>query len=188
LMSTATSPRPIAGSSVGLVPLAMLFTLSCGGERSADVIDADDGAAATGGAAVAGTGGAGGTAGSGSGGGGGAPTGCPPAAPTAGAPCTGSSSCFYEDCAGSGRVSAACSQGTWAVQTAACAPVTCRGEPCDAGQICWITMGGTINARCVPNRCETGPVSCGCLSCPSMCTLDATLANGVEINCNICGD
>ena len=132
-------------------------------------------------------------AGGGSGGGGGSGSGgaaaatCPAARPGAGVLCSGTPTCFYEDCAGSGRTVASCVNGAWSVETGPCTGVVCQSQICQPGEICVIRAGGALLVECAQNACGTGAVSCGCLqSCFGACTVGGSLASGVTIQCNTC--
>ena len=104
-------------------------------------------------------------------------------------------SCFYEDCTGAGRTKADCSAGTWKVQSAACAAVTCpgggntpTGTTCSAGQVCVRTTGGggayMITATCTTQTCGSGPMSLSCIQVYySSCSASYDLS-GVVVNCS----
>jgi hypothetical protein len=133
----------------------------------------------------------GGTAGSGSGGAGGAAgspaPACPGTPPVSGASCTGSETCFYEDCGGSGRTVARCANGAWSVETGPCTGVTCESQSCSPGQVCVERIGGALIVQCAQNTCGTGAIGCGCLqSCAGTCTVGGSIQSGVTIQCNTC--
>jgi hypothetical protein len=134
--------------------------------------------------------GAGGAAG-GSGGSAQAPA-CPATPPTAASSCASNGQeCFYEDCAGAGLTAATCGNGSWAVQTGACAAVNCFGLPspmsCAAGQVCSVSESGSIGAMCVESTCGSGPVTCECAhtTCVS-CLIQGSVLQGVTVTCNNC--
>jgi hypothetical protein len=153
-------------------------------------------AGAGGGAAAGGRGGVGGSAGNaGRGGTGGTSVAtCPAAPPQPGSNCTGGLNCYYEDCAGAGRTIASCVTGSaaaprWQVTTGACTPVSCSSSsslPCPAGQLCYIAAGGAVLATCGPNTCGTSPISCDCLQCGGICTVNGSLQSGITVTCNTC--
>lgn len=119
---------------------------------------------------------------------------CPQIAPSKGASCgVVDYSCFYEDCAGTGRTQAVCTAGTWSVQTAACGPITCAGAgvlaqtvTCAAGQVCVRTTSGggayMVTPSCAANNCGAGPVSPQCIQGASDCGLSSSLS-GIEVSC-----
>ena len=138
-----------------------------------------------------GSGGASGSGGGGSGGGGGAGGSvvgsCPGAVPADGQACTVAGSCFYEDCAGSGRTAATCVNGAWAVETGPCTGVFCQSQTCAIGQVCVVRAGGALLVDCASNTCGSAAIGCGCLqSCAGTCTLTGSLQTGVTIQCNTC--
>jgi hypothetical protein len=116
---------------------------------------------------------------------------CPAALPSSGSACLIIGECFYEDCAGSGRSAATCSNGAWAVQTAACAATHCIGAgsspSCAPGQICSISEGGTLVSMCNESTCGTGPVTCACAGalCTN-CSITGSVTQGVTVTCNSC--
>lgn len=128
----------------------------------------------------------------GSGGGGGTNGACPAEPPAPDSVCSvAGQTCAYEDCGGEGRSIARCSNGAWAVQTGACGDVVGCGNSgvsaCDVGSICLVVAGGAIFTECVPNTCETGPVSCDCIAgCTGMCDVLGDPSYGISINCNTC--
>jgi hypothetical protein len=138
-----------------------------------------------------GSGGATGTGGaSGTGGQPPAPT-CPSTPPLAGTACTGSGTCYYQDCAHAGRTIAGCSSDHWAVQSAACGDFACMpgsGRMCTGDQVCSESFGGALLANCANNTCGTGPISCGCLvpSCSGTCTVSGSVQSGFQVTCNTC--
>jgi hypothetical protein len=135
------------------------------------------------------TGTAGASGGSGRGGasGGSGVVSCPGAAPTDGQACTGGATCFYEDCAGSGRTVATCANGAWAVETGACTGVPCQSLTCAIGEVCIMSAGGALLVDCVPNTCGNAAIECGCLqSCTAACSVTGSLQSGVTIRCNTC--
>ena len=138
----------------------------------------------------AGGGGIGGTISTGGvvGTGGSAANGCPSIAPTDGANCTysGYVSCYYEDCAGSGRTLANCTSGTWQVTTGACEAMTCSGT-CALGQVCLRVQSGYLTQDCVTPTCGTGPVTPQCVpGVKGSCSVSASIAAGATIGCNNC--
>jgi hypothetical protein len=139
------------------------------------------------GAGGSGGGGSGGSGG-GSGGAGGSVLGsCPGAAPADGQACTVAGSCFYEDCAGSGRTVATCVNGAWAVETGPCTGVFCQSQTCAVGQLCVIRAGGALLVDCASNTCGSAAIGCGCLqSCAGTCTATGSLQTGITIQCNTC--
>jgi hypothetical protein len=116
---------------------------------------------------------------------------CPQTAPTNGSSCGSTSmSCFYDNCPSGGRTQATCNGGVWAVQTGACGTVTCTQAPgvntCPSGQICLVTASGTIGAQCVANSCGSGPVTPECGTALGGCVVNASIASGATIFCNLC--
>lgn len=143
-----------------------------------------------GGAALGGSTATGGTAGSsGSGGSSPGPT-CPQEPPTDGDACDGSLSCFYDDCPDGHRTSAGCVGGVWSVETGTSCTVRCTGPygngmTCQGGEVCLVSVGGTLNIMCLENGCGSSPVSASCAgNCPVTSSLDA----GVTVTCNTCTD
>jgi hypothetical protein len=143
------------------------------------------GAAGGGGAGRAGRGGAGG-------GGGSTPARCPSSPPTAGEACNGPG-CFYEDCPGTGRTAATCTNGLWVVDRRPCGTVTCLSTgggllTCAIGQICMQRAGGAIEpVMCIQNSCGTSAISCDCLpSCVGTCTVNGSASSGFSVFCNTC--
>ena len=74
----------------------------------------------------------------------------------AGAICNGALTCFYEDCAGSGRTVASCVNGAWSVETGPCTGVFCQSQTCQPGEVCVITRrrraAGRVRAERVRHR------------------------------------
>jgi hypothetical protein len=146
------------------------------------------GASGGGGRGGAGAAGRGGGAG---GGGGSTPARCPVSPPAAGGPCDGQG-CFYEDCPGTGRTAASCTNGVWVVDRRPCGTVTCRsmaGEllTCAIGQVCFQTAGGAISpVMCIQNGCGTGAISCDCLQCAGTCSVSGSADSGYYVFCNTC--
>lgn len=177
-----------AGGSAGTNVGAAGHDPGGGGASGGSVGTAGSGGTAGGG----GTGGAGaGGASGGSAGGAPAPA-CPATPPTAASACASNGrACFYEDCAGTGRTAATCSNGSWAVQTGACAAVHCIGLPgsmsCASGQVCSVSESGTISGMCVQSTCGKGPITCACAnaSCAS-CSVAGNVQQGVTVTCNNC--
>ena len=166
----------------------LAVAVACSALACSDAGSADSGAG--GGQGSAGAGGQG-TAGRGGGGAGGAATAppCPTVPPQAGESCGTFQACHYEDCAVTGRVIARCQTGQWTLETGACTTFTCGpgGPTCSAGEICVIRQGGARFFNCVPNRCGTGAVTCGCLqSCDGTCYQLGSVNDGLTITCNIC--
>jgi len=173
---------------VALAIGALVDVAGCGGTSPSNDA-AGGGSGGSGGSGGGASGGRGGSGGGGSGGGsGGAPVAtCPAASPAAGAICSGAPTCFYEDCAGSGRRVARCVNGAWSVETGPCTGVVCQSQICQPGELCVIRAGGALLVECAQNACGTGAVSCGCLqSCSGTCTVGGSLASGVTIQCNTC--
>jgi len=170
---TARAQGPLLASAIG-------WLAACGTSSPA----ADGGVTGAGGA----SGGAGGAATGGATGTGGAPpASCPGAAPQAGAACTTSTTCYYEDCTDAGRTVAMCASGAWMVTTAPCGSTICMGMTCPAGQICVESGGGALLVSCVQSTCGTGPISCGCLqSCAGSCSLSGSAQSGFILYCNTC--
>jgi hypothetical protein len=184
----------LQGRAVTLPSLAILRSLAvcalaatgCNGGNGG--ADAGGGSPGSGGAGGSGApGGSGG--GAGTGGGGGAPlASCPAAVPADGQACATTASCFYEDCAGSGRSVATCANGAWSVQPGACTGAFCFSRTCAVGQVCLMRAGGALLVDCVSNTCGTASIGCGCLqSClGSTCSVSGSLQTGVTIQCNTC--
>lgn len=127
------------------------------------------------------TGGVGGTGGS-------AATACPSTAPTQGSSCnySGTASCYYEDCAGSGRTLANCQSGTWQVTTGACTTVSCQGT-CALGQLCLRIQSGYLTKDCVTPTCGTGPVTPACVpGVRGTCSVSASISAGADVECSYC--
>jgi hypothetical protein len=187
----------------------LVVAVACGALACSDGGSADGGAgggqgsAGTGGQETAGRGGTGGQGTAGRGGTGGQGTAgrgggaggvatvppCPTASPRAGDSCGPFQACYYEDCAGAGRVIARCMTGQWTLETGACTDLRCGsgGPTCSAGEICVVRQGGAQFFNCVPNRCGTGAITCGCLqSCDGDCYLVGSLSDGIKVTCNIC--
>jgi hypothetical protein len=120
----------------------------------------------------------------GNGGRGGNPSSTCPETPPADASSCGSLglACFYEDCAGDGRTIARCEAGGWGVEEGECSAPTCQAEGCDEGDICVVATGGTVLATCIPNPCETGPITCECVGC-ERCDVNGSLSSGVIVTC-----
>jgi len=127
-----------------------------------------------------------------------APPTCPRAAPTSGSNCGSvDHSCTYEDCANSGRTQAACTNGTWTIQTLACSSQACAGAginamtiTCPAGKLCVRTTSGggayLVYPSCVDNTCGTGPISPACVQGLSdNCSSTGSAVSGVQINCSL---
>jgi hypothetical protein len=128
---------------------------------------------------------------------------CPPAPPANGATCGPlSQTCYYEDCAGSGRTVATCTARAWQVTTGTCASVYCEPNPdspsalsCPAGTVCVITTrrGGAliVTPMCVDHACGTGPITPDCVpSLDGTCTTSYSLG-GAIFRCETvvdCGD
>jgi hypothetical protein len=114
---------------------------------------------------------------------------CPDVAPQAESSCTQENlSCFYEDCAGSGRTAATCTSGSWSLATSACSSFSCTSETCAPGQVCSITTGGTQFGMCIDNPCGSGPITCECVApnCGAgQCTVNP-FSGGVQVTCNTC--
>jgi len=167
MMRRARTARAV----VGLVG-ALAAAIGCGTAGSS--------ADASGGAGGGGSGGGGG-------GGGSVAASCPGAAPAGGQSCSAAATCFYEDCAASGRTVARCENGAWAVETGPCTGVFCQSQTCPAGQVCMMLGGGALLIECVPNSCGAAAISCGCLqSCAGSCAVSGSLESGVTIHCNTC--
>lgn len=116
---------------------------------------------------------------------------CPSAPPTAGGACTATVTCYYQDCAHTGRTVASCGGGgIWSVQTASCATFSCfpgSGRMCTGDQICSESAGGALLVECINNTCGAGPITCGCLSsCSGSCTISGSAQTGFQVNCNTC--
>jgi len=162
---------------------ALVDAAGCGGTSSSN----DAAGGSSGGGDSGGRGGSGGGGSGGAGTGGAAAATCPAAPPAAGAICSGTPTCFYEDCGGSGRTIASCVNGAWSVDTGPCTGVSCQSQICQPGEVCVIRAGGALLVECAQNACGTGAVSCGCLqSCSGACTVGGSLASGVTIQCNTC--
>jgi hypothetical protein len=152
------------------------------------------GGISSGGAGGRATGGTGGTATGGSGGS--TPTGgskggsCPKTVPADHSNCASNESCYYQDCAGSGRTQARCSSGIWFLTTVACGPMTCTGSnvstsiTCAAGEICLDQYGD--DPACVEPTCGTGPIVSDCVpGAVGTCNVSASTSasNGVTLFC-----
>ena len=122
-----------------------------------------------------------------------APATCPQTPPANASACGGGSlTCFYEDCASTGRTLATCSGRTWTVQTAACGPVTCSSllgqtTTCLAGQACVITtsIGGAyqVTPGCY-SSCGPGLFNPQCVNgAGDNCSGSYSLTSGVSISC-----
>ena len=125
-----------------------------------------------------------------------APATCPQTPPANASGCgSGSVTCFYEDCASTGRTLAVCAGGTWTVQTAACGPggpMSCSANgttsTCTAGEMCVITtsVGGAylVRADCRPT-CGPGLVTPQCIdNAGNNCFATYSLTSGVTVNCS----
>jgi hypothetical protein len=171
---------------VAVLSLAAMAGAGCG----STTVSQDGGTGGSGGGGTTGTGGASGAAGSGTGGaggGGGSSAACPASPPTSGATCSGTQTCFYEDCTDTGRTVARCANGGWSLETGPCTTVACQGQTCPSGQLCVQRIGGALIVDCVQNTCGVGAIGCGCLqSCVGTCTAGGSLQTGVTIQCNTC--
>lgn len=132
-----------------------------------------------------------------------APPPCPQVPPMNEASCGPvSQTCYYEDCAGSGRTVATCNGRAWQVTTGACTSVYCEPNvdspyaiTCAAGKVCAVTRssGGApiVTPMCVDHACGTGPISPTCIpSLSGTCTGKYSLG-GAIIQCLLpssCGD
>ena len=172
------------GSSSG----AAGTTNAHGGNGQSGSGGASGGAGGT--SSVAGKGGAGAAGAGGVGGGAATVPPCPGTAPVSAARCGSNSQvCFYEDCAGAGRSVATCTNGSWSVEVGACAAVQCAypvSMSCVSGQICSVTAGGALLARCVENGCGKGAITCACASSCSSCSIAGSVSQGVTVSCNSC--
>jgi hypothetical protein len=117
---------------------------------------------------------------------------CPTSAPIDGNPCSkASGTCYYEDCAGAGRMLATCSAGTWKVQSAHCGSFDCQAPgkdggvlTCTPGQICVVMTSTSFNVTpsCESHTCGTGPMSTNCIhgtagSCNPKYKVDGTVVS-----------
>jgi hypothetical protein len=157
------------------------------------------GAQGSGGKGGAGAGGATGGGGGATGGGGGVTQlmPCPEKPPGPSESCNSDGVvCSYEDCAGAGRTVTTCgrlggARLTWSTRTAACGAVQCLGLPsamsCTSGQICSVSVSGTIGGMCAQSSCGTGPVTCACAhaSCTD-CAVSGSAEQGFTVTCNNC--
>jgi hypothetical protein len=174
------------------VPVCVALATGCGTSASSDDATGIGGSSGSGGSSGAGGSGVGGTGGAsargGTGGGGGSVlASCPGVAPAPGQGCNAAASCFYEDCAGSGRTVATCTNGAWAVETGPCTGVFCQSQTCAVGQVCVVRAGGALLVDCASNTCGSGAIGCGCLqSCAGTCAVSGSLQTGVTIQCNTC--
>lgn len=185
---------------LAVASLAAIAAAGCGsGATSHDGGTAGSSGATGGHGGAAGSGGTGGTGGTtgaggsgaggagGGGGAGGSSADCPASRPTSGAGCSGTQTCFYEDCTDTGRTVARCTNGAWTLETGPCTTVTCPGQTCPSGQICVQRLGGALFVDCVQNTCGVGAIGCACLqSCVGTCTIGGSLPTGVTIQCNTC--
>ena len=162
-----------------VVALAAAIAMGCGGSGGTGKGGGSKGA---GGASGGGTGGAAGSA-SGSSGASGAVSDCPAGPPGDGSSCSGSSECFYQDCASFGRSVARCNGGAWTTESAACAAFSCStGPPCEPADICVATTG--VMRECVSNACATVRVSCECTqACSGGCRVSGLAQGGFTISC-----
>jgi hypothetical protein len=162
--------------TIALLVAAVMVAAACDDDETTDA----DAGGSGGQGASDGAGGAGGSGGDG--------CGCPSTPPLAGDPCAGcaGTSCTYLDCDAAGHGSAACgSDGTWAVTTEACEPVSCGEDACAIGQICLTIGGGALLQNCTDNPCDDGLLSCDCAV--SLCPASAECSvSGSEVYCNTC--
>jgi len=57
----------------------------------------------------------------------------------------------------------------------------------DVGSVCAAQESAAGGVECINNACETGPISCGCLSsCSGNCTISGSVQTGFQVTCNTC--
>jgi len=120
---------------------------------------------------------------------------CPKSAPQNGSACSpANGSCYYEDCAGGGRMLASCVDRVWKVETAACNAYPCQAPEkdggvltCAAGEICVVNTDTSfrVTPSCEKQTCGTRPMSTDCIEgtdgwCSTRYKLD-----GVVISCSM---
>jgi hypothetical protein len=118
---------------------------------------------------------------------------CPGEPPVANSPCPGeaaSASCFYQECAGTGRTHATCSDGAWSVVSSPCSAFACSNGSgsveCGLDQFCIDPIAGDPQPPyCADNECGDGVVGADCAcGTPSE---SASAEGGIILNCSTCG-
>lgn len=118
---------------------------------------------------------------------------CPKSAPQNGSTCSPSNgTCYYEDCAGGGRMLARCEDRLWKVETAACNAYPCQAPEkdggvltCAAGEICVVNTDTSfrVTPSCEKQTCGTREMSTSCIEgTEGWCTARYKL-DGVVVNC-----
>jgi hypothetical protein len=132
--------------------------------------------------------------------------GCPPAEPSAGAPCTGSIACTYgEEVIPACRPRWKCKAGAWIEAPVASCPMDmcpatepAGGSPCGKEyDTCGYAVDGAICKclTCFPfGGCDAGPPTWQCFAptkkgCPTICPNQGTACadEGLECDCEACG-
>lgn len=118
---------------------------------------------------------------------GGAATPCPDTVPLHPDSCRPEGqTCFYEDCSGAGRSVVTCENGVWHVNVGACEEVQCAypsTTTCPPGQLCAVTAGDTLSARCIENTCGKGPITCECAGSCDTCSVGGNMGRGISLSC-----